>query len=46
MAQWLRTLGAFAEELGSVLSTYMLAHKLLITPILDDGVPLSGLHRH
>lgn len=44
MAQQLRTLAAFPEDLGSVPSTHVVAHNhLFVTLALADPIPSSGL---
>jgi hypothetical protein len=40
MAHWLRTLAALAEDLGSVLSTYMVACNCLQLQFLEIQCPL------
>jgi hypothetical protein len=42
MAQLLRVLSALAEDLGSVLSTHMVAHNLLVLQFQGIQHPLLG----
>lgn len=45
MAQHLRTFPAVAEDLGSVPSAHVAAHNSLLTPVLGNVSPSSGLYR-
>lgn len=43
MAQGFRVLAAFSEDLGSIPSIHVAAHKSVIS-VLGDPIPTSGLH--
>ena len=40
------SLAAFLENSGLVSSTHIRAHKLSVTPVLEDLMPTSGLYGH
>jgi hypothetical protein len=45
VAEWLKLLTALAEDLGSILSTNMVACKHLVSPVLGVPMPFSNIHR-
>lgn len=46
MAQDLTELMAFPKDLGLIPGLHMVPHNYLITPVLEDTVPTSGLSGH
>lgn len=45
MAQGFRVLAAFSEDMSSILSIHVAAHKSIIS-VLGDPIPSSGLYGH
>lgn len=46
MVQWSRVRAVLPEDLGPILSTYMVTHRLLLALISGNPAPYSGLCRH
>ena len=46
IAQWLRALAVLTEDPDSVPSTHMMASSYTLTPVPEDPISSSCLHRH
>ena len=46
MAQWLRALTIFPEDLSSISSSHIIAHTHLLSPALGNPMPPFGLQGH